>query len=101
LGITALAGKLELSFADFFQFHATLDKGLNLGKNGVKVEVPLVLFVVFSNNTGGDLINLTPFFATLDGILQVLHAFLDIPVQHVGNIDLLLTTFDNFIGNLV
>ena len=49
----------------------------------------------------GLLVDLLPLLAAVDGLFQVLHALLDVPLQHVLDVDLLLAPLDDLVADLV
>jgi hypothetical protein len=70
-----------------------LDEGFDLGEDSIKIEIPLVLFVVFGNNGSGNFVYFAPLLSAVNTVLQILHAFLHITIQHVFYVYLLFATF--------
>jgi hypothetical protein len=100
LVVPALEGELQLSLADFDEFGAPLHEGLDGGKDGVGDEGPLAFFSGV-DDVGEAIIDLSPSFSALDGVVEILDALFNVSVEHVVDVDLGLAALDYLVRDLV
>ena len=91
--------KLELTFADFLEISASLDKGFVFGKDAI------VLFpsgpVGMLDNAFLDLgADFFPLFTAFNALVKVTHAFFDVTAKHVFLINLIAASLVDLVTDL-
>jgi hypothetical protein len=92
--------ELHLSVAYLHKVLAPLNEGVDFSKNGlILLEVPrLAACGVDLDHAHLVFGNFFPLFAAVDALIEVSHALLDIPTEHVLNLDFSLAPADDLIA---
>ncbi len=87
-----------MTLTNLNQFRASLNEGFDRGKDRIGAEIPLFtrFFVDDLNNS---VVNFSPLFPALNGVIKVLHAVLNITIEHVIDVDFGLASLNDLVGN--
>ena len=98
--VSSFESKLKLSLAYLNELGAPLDECLNRSKDRVRAKIPLPAFS-FIDDLKKFIIDFSPSFTALDGILQIFNAFLYITIEHVIDVDVGFAPLDYLIWNFI
>ena len=91
--------ELKLTFADFFEISASLNKGFVFGKDAI------ILFPVLLARSHDDTLldfdaDLFPLATAVNALVKVTHAFLDVTAEHVLLVNLLTAPLVDLVADL-
>jgi hypothetical protein len=93
-----------LASADVVHVLATLLEGVDLGEDAVLLEGPL-LFLIVSGIFVDDLLevfeDVEPFVTEVDRVVELLHAELDVTIEHVFDVDVADATLDDLVTDFL
>jgi hypothetical protein len=96
--VLALPSELQLALADLIQFAAPLDERVILGEDRlILVQMPVLVRTVLLDEALLLPANLGPLLAAFDRLGKVIHALLDLALNHVLDLDLVLAALDDLV----
>jgi hypothetical protein len=87
-----------LALTNFDQFRTSLNECFDRSKDGIGTKIPFFPWF-FVDNFNDSVINLSPPFSALNGVVEILHAILNISIEHIIDVDFCLASLDDLVGN--